>query len=238
MRRTWAVWLSLAFLAGAAPAVAQEPDRPPVAPGVEIRGRVVDAEAGDPVPGASVAIWSPADGSIVTGAVAWADGSFQVPGVPPGSYYVLVTSIGHASYRSPEFMVGRDAGRTDLGVIRLARSLVEADEIQVEIERPAVTLAPDRNTYVARDIAPAATTASVSFACVLDQIDALQTSLRALGATTDVRDTPWNTRDIEVLTPEGARIVFTAAKVFDPQSAEGKNLQAVGIGLGEDEQHG
>lgn len=84
----------------------------------------------------------------------------------------------------------------------------------------------------------AATTASVSFACVLDQIDALQTSLRALGATTDVRDTPWNTRDIEVLTPEGARIVFTAAKVFDPQSAEGKNLQAVGIGLGEDEQHG
>lgn len=86
--------------------------------------------------------------------------------------------------------------------------------------------------------APAGTTASrVSFACVLDQIEATVTALRAVGATADVRDTPWNTRDVEVLTPENARVVFTAAKVFDPNSPEGRNLQAVGIGRDEDDLH-
>ncbi len=87
---------------------------------------------------------------------------------------------------------------------------------------------------------PAATaaTATVSFACVLDQVDALVDALRDLGAPSQVRDTPWNTRDVEVVTPESARVVFTAAKVFDPSSAEGRNLRAVGIGRDEDGLHG
>ncbi|MGH7564539.1 MAG: TonB-dependent receptor, partial [Gemmatimonadota bacterium] len=157
MRHIKAVWLALALLSGAVSAAAQEPDRPA---GGEVRGRVVDAEAGEAISGASVALWSPADSSIVTGAVAQADGSFGVQGVPPGTYYVRVTSIGYAAHRSADFTIGRDSRRADLGVIRLSRFLVEADEIQVEVERPTVTLEPDRNTYLARDIAPAATTAS------------------------------------------------------------------------------
>ena len=32
-----------------------------------------------------------------------------------------------------------------------------------------------------------------------------------------------------VITPENARIVFTAAKPFDPESQEARNLAAVGI---------
>ncbi len=156
MRRTRSVWLALILLSGAASGAAQEPGRP----GAEVQGRVVDAEAGDPIPGASVAIWSPADSSIVTGAVAQTDGSFRVQGIPPGSYYAQVTSIGYASHRSADFTIGGDSRQVDLGVIRLAQSLVEAEEIEVEVERPTVTLELDRNTYLARDIAPAATTAS------------------------------------------------------------------------------
>ncbi|WP_280335108.1 hypothetical protein [Nocardia wallacei] len=34
---------------------------------------------------------------------------------------------------------------------------------------------------------------------------------------------------MEVLTPENARIVFTAAKPFDPESQEARNLAAIGI---------
>ncbi|MGO4760322.1 VOC family protein, partial [Streptomyces sp. 2MCAF27] len=40
---------------------------------------------------------------------------------------------------------------------------------------------------------------------------------------------PWNTRDVEVITPENARIVFTAAKPFDPAGQEARNLAAIGI---------
>jgi hypothetical protein len=32
-----------------------------------------------------------------------------------------------------------------------------------------------------------------------------------------------------VITPEGVRVVLTAAKPFDPESAEGKYLMSVGI---------
>ncbi|MEU1995414.1 VOC family protein [Nocardia gamkensis] len=74
-------------------------------------------------------------------------------------------------------------------------------------------------------------TVSFSFACVLNQVDSLVEACRALrpNSVDGPRDTPWNTRDVAVTTPENARIVFTAAKPFDPASAEARNLAAVGI---------
>ncbi|MEU5402330.1 VOC family protein [Streptomyces sp. NPDC005963] len=72
---------------------------------------------------------------------------------------------------------------------------------------------------------------SLSFACVLDQVDSLVENCRALrpNAVDGLRDTPWNTRDVSVITPENVRIVFTAAKPFDPASQEARNLEAIGI---------
>ncbi|WP_369205841.1 VOC family protein [Streptomyces sp. PU-14G] len=72
---------------------------------------------------------------------------------------------------------------------------------------------------------------SFSFACVLSQVDSLVEAARALrpDSVDGPRDTPWNTRDVEVVTPENARIVFTAAKPFDPSSQEAHNLAAIGI---------
>ena len=85
---------------------------------------------------------------------------------------------------------------------------------------------------------------SVSFACVLSQVDFLVEACRALrpNSVDGPRDTPWNTRDVEVITPENARIVFTAAKPFDPASQEARNLEAVGItppgvGRGDNDEH-
>ncbi|WP_314175169.1 VOC family protein [Streptomyces winkii] len=74
-------------------------------------------------------------------------------------------------------------------------------------------------------------TMSVSFACVLSEVDQLAEACRGLVAdgVTGPRDTPWNTRDVEVITPERARIVFTAAKRLDPGSREARDLEAVGI---------
>ncbi|MBM7054947.1 VOC family protein [Streptomyces durocortorensis] len=83
-----------------------------------------------------------------------------------------------------------------------------------------------------------------SFAGVLGQVDALAEACRALRpyAVDGPRDTPWNTRDVEVITPENARVVFTAAKPFDPASQEARNLEAMGItppgdGLADNERH-
>ncbi|MBO8184029.1 VOC family protein [Streptomyces spirodelae] len=72
---------------------------------------------------------------------------------------------------------------------------------------------------------------SFSFACVLSQVDSLVEACRALrpDSVDGPRDTPWNTRDTTVITPENARIVFTAAKPFDPASQAARNLEAIGI---------
>ena len=154
--RAIAGFLALALLAGAGPLEAQVPGRA----GGEVLGVVVDAETGRPVVGAAVAVWNPATSSIVTGAAAAEDGRFRVQGIPPGTYFVQVTSIGHAAHRSADFAMGSDFPRRDLGTIRLATALVEAEEVEVAIERPTVTIEPDRNTYVAQDVAPSAATAS------------------------------------------------------------------------------
>lgn len=158
MRRTSLAWIALASLTAAGPAIAQDPAAPAL--GGQILGRVVSAETGEPIAGASVAAWSPADSAIVTGAVTSRDGAFRVERVPPGTYYVLATSIGHEPHRSADFRLGPETPRADLGTIRLARSHVVAEEIQVTLDRPTITLEPDRSTYVAADVAPAAVTAS------------------------------------------------------------------------------
>lgn len=169
MRRTHLVSVALALatlvlLPAARPALAQAPG-----PG-EVRGRVVDTAAGEPIVGASVAVWSPADSTIVTGVVVRGDGSFRIEGLPPGTYYARVTSIGYVSHRSAEFTIGSGSTRADLGTIRLADAPVEADEIQAVVERPTITLQPDRNAYLARDVAPAATSASE----VLESVPSVQ----------------------------------------------------------------
>ena len=45
------------------------------------------------------------------------------------------------------------------------------------------------------------------------------------GSTTGPRQTPWNTIDVEVVTPENARVIMTAARPYDPASAEAQVLR-------------
>lgn len=84
---------------------------------------------------------------------------------------------------------------------------------------------------VAADVPEQAPAMSVSFACVLDQLDPVAAACRELNpaAVDGPRDTPWNTRDVEVVTPENTRVVFTAAKVWDPAGQEARDLAAIGI---------
>jgi len=72
---------------------------------------------------------------------------------------------------------------------------------------------------------------SVGFACVLGQLEPLVESCRAVrpGCVAGPRDTPWNTRDVEVITPENVRVVFTAGKPLDPASQEARYLAEMGI---------
>jgi ferric enterobactin receptor len=164
MKRILIAVLGLTLLGGAGSIEAQTPNRPSPAPPAagsgEVSGRVVGAEGNEPIVGASVAVWSAADPAIVTGAIVREDGAFRIQGLQPGAYYLQITSIGYTAHKTPDFTIAPASPRVDMGTIRLAPSAVAADGIDVRVERPTITLEPDRNTYLARDVAPAASTAS------------------------------------------------------------------------------
>jgi outer membrane receptor protein involved in Fe transport len=132
--------------------------RPQAGSGV-IRGTVLDAATGQPVASASVGVWNAADSVLVTGAVAGPDGVFRIEGLRPGSYYLKVGGLGYAA-ASPTVSLTPQAQQADLGQIRLAASAVALEGLEVTAERSAVSLAPDRNTYSARELAPAGGTAT------------------------------------------------------------------------------
>lgn len=72
---------------------------------------------------------------------------------------------------------------------------------------------------------------SVSFICVLREVEPLVERCAEIlpGSASEPRDTPWCTRDVEIITPENTRVVFTAAREYDPDSREARDLAAVGI---------
>jgi len=132
---------------------------PPPAANGEVQGKVVDTASKDPVARASITIRSRADSVIVAGAIAGPDGAFRIQGLRPGNYYLRTTSVGFRP-RNFTFSVTDSAPRANLGDIPLTRIAITLQGVQVTGERPMVVIEPDRNTYRAKDIAPAAANAS------------------------------------------------------------------------------
>lgn len=164
-------------LLSAAPVLAQPGQRPPgqaaqppaAGPG-EIRGTVVDSESSTPLSAASVEVWSAADSVLVAGAIARPDGTFRIQGLRPGSYFLRVSMMGYGPERTAQLTLAPASPRANAGNIGLARRAVVLETIGVEAERPAISIAPDRNSYSTRDVAPAASTASE----VLESVPSVQ----------------------------------------------------------------
>ncbi|CAN5279078.1 TonB-dependent receptor [soil metagenome] len=162
MKRTLSV--AVGFLLGAGALQAQQPPRPagpgapPPAPG-EVRGTIVEAEGTAPVGGASIAVRSKRDSSLVTGAVAGQNGAFVIQGLRPGEYYLRITSIGFTP-RSQDFAITPESPRASVGNVGLTRFAVTLQNVEVTTEAPAMVIEPDRNSYRAKDVAPAAANAS------------------------------------------------------------------------------
>ncbi|HEX2190169.1 MAG TPA: TonB-dependent receptor [Longimicrobiaceae bacterium] len=159
--------LAVSIAASGAPALAQNPaqgaprQQVPAAGGGEIRGAVVDGEGSAPIGSAAVSVWSRADSSLVTGAVVRPDGSFRIEGLRPGSYYLKVSAPGYAARTIEDVAIAGPSGRFSAGNVPLTRSAMVLEGLTVTGERSAgATIAPDRNAYQAKDVAPAAGNAS------------------------------------------------------------------------------
>lgn len=164
MKRILFALLALLFNLTAVSLPAQNPGQarpagPPPSGNGEVQGTVVDTSAHTPLARASITVRNAKDSAIVAGALAGADGGFRIQGLRPGKYNLRAASIGFGP-RNVAFTITDAAPRAALDPIQLTRISVTLQSVQVQGERPSVVIEPDRNTYRAKDIAPAASNAS------------------------------------------------------------------------------
>jgi outer membrane receptor protein involved in Fe transport len=167
MKRIPFALLALLLNLAAVSLPAQNPAGPPPAaqqapPAVgEVRGSIVSADTtGAAVPRPAIAVRSKSDGKLVTGAYGADDGTFKIQGLRPGTYYLRVSGVGFTPLNTPEFTIDPASPVANVGSIKLARITVTLQSVQVTGEKPTVVIEPDRNSYKAKDVAPAAANAS------------------------------------------------------------------------------
>src|SRR3954470_16415453 len=166
MKRILFALFALALNLAAVSLPAQNPAGPPGAmqqapAGGEVRGSIVSADSSSvAVARPAVAVRSKADGKLVTGVYGAEDGTFRIQGLRPGTYYLRVGGVGFTPLNTPEFTIDPAAPTADVGSIKLARISVTLQSVQITGEKPTVVIEPDRNTYRAKDVAPAAANAS------------------------------------------------------------------------------
>jgi ferric enterobactin receptor len=167
MKRILFALLALVLNLAAVSLPAQNPAGPP--PGTqqgppaigEVRGSIVSADTtAAAVPRPAIAVRNKSDGKLVTGAYGSADGSFRIQGLRPGTYYLRVSGVGFTPLNTPEFTIDPAAPTANVGTIKLSRITVTLQSVEVTGEKPTVVIEPDRNSYKAKDVAPAAANAS------------------------------------------------------------------------------
>src|SRR5438876_997543 len=165
MKRILFVLIALVLNLAAVSLRAQNPGGPPQAgqqppaPG-EVTGIIVAADSSGPVARPAVALRNKSDSKMVTGTKGSADGTFRIQGLRPGAYYLRVSGIGFTPLNTPEFTISPDAPVANVGSIKLSRISVTLQAVEITGEKPTVIIEPDRNSYKAKDVAPAAANAS------------------------------------------------------------------------------
>ncbi len=117
----------------------------------KISGSVQDADTGESIPSASVAVWSVRDSSLATGTITDADGAFSIDGMRPGRYYVQVHFVGYLMEEISDIALRPGAWTADLGVIELQTDVQMLDEVVVEERREFMEVGIDRTVYNTRD---------------------------------------------------------------------------------------
>jgi hypothetical protein len=145
-------------------------------------GRVIDEASGEPLEGATVALWSETatDSTLVTGTVTGPDGRFSFEAVPVEAYILRVSFVGYTDRRFPETRPRSDPEAADLGRIRLSPETQQAGEVEVTADRPAARTETDRTVY---NTAERAVSAGVSARTVLETLPSVRIDVDGTSAT-------------------------------------------------------
>lgn len=108
-----------------------------------ISGTIVDADTGEPLPGANVII-----GGTTRGGAADVDGSYFILNVPPGRYQVRASMVGYESTLVVDVIV--NANRTTTVDFELRAEAIGVEEVVVTATRPDVERDKTSTSYIVR----------------------------------------------------------------------------------------
>ncbi|HEY0528342.1 MAG TPA: TonB-dependent receptor, partial [Gemmatimonadaceae bacterium] len=142
--------ITLALLVINAPASAQNASAPTSGTG-SIVGQVQDSASKSPLTFANVDVTLAGAKTAAARTATGTDGSFRLDGLEPGHYTLRVRALGFAPRPLPIDITASTAN-IDVGTVLLNASAVQLQSMQVTGQRQEVQLAPDRNTYIVRDM--------------------------------------------------------------------------------------
>ncbi|MCE2502844.1 MAG: TonB-dependent receptor [Chlorobi bacterium] len=117
-------------------------------PSGSITGTIVGDDTGEPIPGATVAIWNAADSTLVTGAASKGDGTIAIEGLRPGSFYLRISTLGYKVQIIPSVEITRSSMTFDFGTVRMSLDEeYEADKVTIIGDRADIEFRSDRTVY-------------------------------------------------------------------------------------------
>lgn len=117
-----------------------------------LTGRIVEATQQSPIRGATVDLTNSIVGTATLHATSMADGTFRFQGLRPGQYVARIRALGFAPRDLAAVRISEGAPTVDVGSVALTTVPLELQALAVTAVRPDVQLAPDRSTFVVRDM--------------------------------------------------------------------------------------
>ena len=108
-----------------------------------IQGKIM-VKGDGPLEYANVALYKRADSSLVTGTVTDSAGTFELPEVPFGKYYLELDFVGFRMKRIPEVDVTKENRKLTLGKFYLQEATQNIEGVEVTANRPEVTYKVDK----------------------------------------------------------------------------------------------
>ncbi|GEO03852.1 TonB-dependent receptor [Adhaeribacter aerolatus] len=121
-----------------------------------VKGKVLDAVTGEPLPYATVRLFKSADNALVSGNITNEAGHFTLD-APLGEFYALIEFMGYKALKSPAFTLTNDKTEHQLGNIKLEASAGKTlNEVVVQAEKSSMELSLDKKIFnVGQDLANA-----------------------------------------------------------------------------------
>lgn len=133
---------------------------------VTLKGTLIQKSTEDPLPYATVTIYSSVDSTMVTNTLTEDNGDFRLR-VPPGQYYAQFQYVGFEDKILADLTVGGKRDSIDLGEVAMRSDAIALQEVEVRAERSQMELKLDRRVFnVGKDL----TNAGNNAADILDNV--------------------------------------------------------------------